>query len=271
MLKCDLQNAAGAELDTCAAIAEDVNMPQDNADFVQPTRKRSKLTESSKYGLGRNPGELMVAPVVGKVEELAVVCSARDDPLERLGEHQAGVEKVEAVNLERPQLYPALTSVAEIESEAAQNIPVEIEEFLEDVVSDLSDVHNYLLLRKPDATVVMKTGDDLEKLGGGVVDFRTDVGTVTAGNILGEVAFVQVYDLGVKLIKDSRVVAEHVLVPGSPVVSSAEVSDPFVIILLASGGMLVLKVCAAEMEVLEPAFGLDGDGDDDESGVRERY
>lgn len=110
MLKRDLQNAAGVELDTCAAIAKDVNMAQDNADFVQQTKKRSKLTESSEDGLGRNPGELVVVSVFGKVDELAVVCSAQDYPLERLGEHQVGVENVEAVNLERPQFYPALTS-----------------------------------------------------------------------------------------------------------------------------------------------------------------
>lgn len=81
-------------------------------------------------------------------------------------------------------------------------------------------------------------------------------------------AIVQVNALGERLIKDSRVVFEHVWAPGSPAVSSAEVSDPFVIVFLTSGGMLVPKVCAPEREVLEPAFGVDLYNDDDESGMR---
>lgn len=131
-----------------------------------------------------------------------------------------------------------------IEGEADEKFTLEVEEVLEETVADVADLHSYLLLSTSTSTVVMKTGDDLEQVAKGVVDFLTDVGTLAAGNVLGQAAIVQVHSRGVRLLQDARVSAVHDLVSGSPAISSAHVADPYVMLLLANGSVVVLKVSA---------------------------
>lgn len=148
---------------------------------------------------------------------------------------------------------PTAEQLAEIEERARADFPLEAEEALEDMIADVADLHSYLLLSGNASTVAMKTGDDLEELGSGVVDFLTDVRTLAAGNVLGHAAIVQVHVRGVRLLKDARVATEHFLAGGSPAVAAAQVCDPFVLLLLANGSLVVLKVTADEVEVTEGA------------------
>lgn len=139
---------------------------------------------------------------------------------------------------------------AAINAEADVKFALEPEEALEDIVADVGDLHSYMLLTSDTSTVVMSTGEDLEEVPAGSVDFLTDTGTIAAGNVLGHAAIVQVHSRGVRLLRDARVAAEHTLPSGSPAVTFAQVADPFVSLLMANGSLIILKV-QADCKVLE--------------------
>jgi CPSF A subunit region/Mono-functional DNA-alkylating methyl methanesulfonate N-term len=139
-------------------------------------------------------------------------------------------------------------SLAAIQAEANEKFPIESEVPLEEIVTDVAALHSYMLISNEFSTVAMSTGEDLEQIQAGGVDFVTDSCTIAAGNVLGYAAVVQVHPHGVRLLKEGRIQAEHNLSDGCALIVGAQVSDPLVMLLLGNGSVVMLRVHAEEFQ-----------------------
>ncbi|OSX68552.1 hypothetical protein BU14_2593s0001, partial [Porphyra umbilicalis] len=124
---------------------------------------------------------------------------------------------------------------------------------------DEADQDAYVLLSTADATLLLATGGvgELAQVTPG--DYVAAAPTLAAGNVLAARAAVQVTADGARLLHGRRLAATFSLPSADEdVVVAAQVADPYVLLRLASGGVLVLRAAADEVRRPRPGGGAGG-------------
>lgn len=100
-----------------------------------------------------------------------------------------------------------------------------------------SEYHACLILSKPDSTMVLITGEELQEITDRV-DLYVKGPTLTVGNVCGTERIVQVYARGVRLLAGIKKVLEFA---PKRAITAATVLDPYVLLLLDGGSLHLLK------------------------------
>lgn len=136
----------------------------------------------------------------------------------------------------------------QMEHQAEASFPLEAEETPEEDITDEDALHSYMLLSSSKATTILKTGLDLIEVGTGAADFSTEERTITAGNVLGTHAIVQVLPSRLKVLKNGSSECEHVMPSPDIFIKHAQVSDPFVLVQTNDGAVSVLRISGEEFD-----------------------
>ncbi|XP_053203071.1 cleavage and polyadenylation specificity factor subunit 1-like [Panonychus citri] len=102
-----------------------------------------------------------------------------------------------------------------------------------------SNFHSFLILTRPDTTMILKTGADINELDHSDVSSQTP--TIFAGNLANGKYILQVSPMAVRLLEGTRQIQHLPLNLGSPIVFCSLV-DPYAIILTQHGAMALLTL-----------------------------
>ncbi|KAK1861549.1 hypothetical protein I4F81_004133 [Pyropia yezoensis] len=197
------------------------------------------------------------------------------------GKSEDGAASSAGSGAEKEDTLPAVDEEA-LRVAAAERFPFQDDAVPEELPPpDEAAQHAYVLLSTATGSLLLATGGvgELAQVPPG--DYIASAPTLAAGNVLANRAAVQVTADGARLLHGRRLAATFSLPDNEhdPVVA-AQVTDPYVLLRLASGGLLVLRAAADEVqrpggaaaalrhitEVDEPDDG-EGDGDGDGEGV----
>eukprot|EP00051_Salpingoeca_urceolata_P012705 m.157284 g.157284 ORF g.157284 m.157284 type:complete len:1480 (-) comp17579_c0_seq5:122-4561(-) len=118
-----------------------------------------------------------------------------------------------------------------------------------------SEFDSFIILSRKSSSLVLSTGSgglqEIEHSG-----FQTDAMTIAAGNLCKRKYIVQVSPLGVRLLQDQQQV-QHVAVPTDVEIVSCSIADPFVLLLMSNGTLMLLTAHDTEgqLDVSIPHFG----------------